>query len=47
MEGKASSVMCAYNAVDGVPACASEALLDRRAKENQSGFGRSALREVT
>ena len=28
-EGKARSVMCAYNAVDGVPACASEPLLDR------------------
>ncbi|HTV18832.1 MAG TPA: glycoside hydrolase family 3 C-terminal domain-containing protein [Polyangiaceae bacterium] len=29
IEGKARSVMCAYNAVDGVPACASEPLLDR------------------
>nr|AGU11413.1 Glycosyl hydrolase family 3 N terminal domain [uncultured organism] len=27
MEGDAQSVMCAYNAVDGVPACASKALL--------------------
>jgi len=27
-EGKADSVMCAYNAVDGVPACASKMLLD-------------------
>ncbi|KQV59583.1 glucan 1,4-alpha-glucosidase [Pelomonas sp. Root1217] len=26
-EGRAESVMCAYNAVDGVPACASELLL--------------------
>jgi beta-glucosidase len=26
-EGRAESVMCAYNAVDGVPACASEQLL--------------------
>nr|WP_315212477.1 glycoside hydrolase family 3 C-terminal domain-containing protein [uncultured Duganella sp.] len=26
-EGKALSVMCAYNAVDGVPACASDSLL--------------------
>ncbi|GJI90502.1 glycoside hydrolase family 3 C-terminal domain-containing protein [Duganella hordei] len=26
-EGKALSIMCAYNAVDGVPACASESLL--------------------
>jgi len=29
IEGKARSVMCAYNAVDGIPACASEPLLDR------------------
>jgi beta-glucosidase len=28
-EGRARSVMCAYNAVDGIPACASEPLLDR------------------
>jgi beta-glucosidase len=28
-EGRAESVMCAYNAVDGVPACASELLLKR------------------
>jgi len=27
MEGQAQSVMCAYNAVDGVPACASRSLL--------------------
>jgi beta-glucosidase len=38
MEGKARSVMCAYNAVDGVPACASEALLDRTLRKNW-GFG--------
>lgn len=30
VEGKAASVMCAYNRVDGVPACASPDLLDRR-----------------
>ena len=30
MEGKADSVMCAYNAVDGVPACASTDLLQKR-----------------
>lgn len=29
MEGKADSVMCAYNAVDGVPACASTDLLQK------------------
>jgi len=29
IEGKARSVMCAYNAVDHIPACASEPLLDR------------------
>src|SRR5207302_10001696 len=28
VEGKADSVMCAYSAVDGVPACASEKLFD-------------------
>ncbi|HEV2446401.1 MAG TPA: glycoside hydrolase family 3 N-terminal domain-containing protein, partial [Candidatus Sulfopaludibacter sp.] len=30
MEGKADSVMCAYNAVDGVPACANTDLLQKR-----------------
>jgi beta-glucosidase len=34
MEGKARSVMCAYNAVDGVPACASEALLDQYLRQS-------------
>ena len=29
-EGKADSIMCAYNAVDGVPACASPLLLDQK-----------------
>jgi len=29
MDGAAQSVMCAYNAVDGVPACASSSLLTR------------------
>jgi len=32
-EGRAESVMCAYNAVDGVPACASEPLLRQRLRE--------------
>jgi len=30
VEGKADSVMCAYNRVDGVPACASTDLLEKR-----------------
>ena len=30
VEGKADSIMCAYNAVDGAPACASEMLLQER-----------------
>jgi beta-glucosidase len=34
IEGKARSVMCAYNAVDGVPACASEPLLARFLRES-------------
>ncbi|HWC97039.1 MAG TPA: glycoside hydrolase family 3 C-terminal domain-containing protein [Candidatus Sulfopaludibacter sp.] len=34
MEGKADSVMCAYNAVDGVPACANTDLLQKRLKED-------------
>ncbi|HEX6773924.1 MAG TPA: glycoside hydrolase family 3 C-terminal domain-containing protein [Acidobacteriaceae bacterium] len=29
-EGKADSIMCAYNAVDGVPACASPLLLEQK-----------------
>jgi beta-glucosidase len=32
MEGKADSVMCAYNAVDGVPACANTDLLQKHLK---------------
>src|ERR1019366_2034787 len=32
VEGKADSVMCAYNRVDGVPACASTDLLQKRLK---------------
>jgi beta-glucosidase len=37
VEGKADSVMCAYNAVDGVPACANTDLLDKYLK-GQWGF---------
>jgi beta-glucosidase len=36
-EGKAGSVMCVYNAVDGVPGCASSDLLQKRLRE-QWGF---------
>ncbi|HEY7774311.1 MAG TPA: glycoside hydrolase family 3 C-terminal domain-containing protein [Marinagarivorans sp.] len=32
-EGAATSIMCAYNAVDGVPACASEDLLQNTLRE--------------
>ncbi len=34
VEGKADSVMCAYNAVDGVPACASTDLLVKHLRED-------------
>jgi len=33
-EGKVQSIMCAYNAVDGVPACASEDLMETRLRKN-------------
>jgi len=33
-EGKAESVMCAYNAVDGAPACASSMLLDQHLRKD-------------
>ena len=36
-EGKADSVMCVYNSVDGVPGCASTDLLQKRLRE-QWGF---------
>jgi beta-glucosidase len=38
MEGKAESVMCAYNAVDKLPACASTPLLEQRLRKDW-GFG--------
>jgi len=40
VEGKADSVMCAYNAVDGVPACASTQLLEKylRGQWNFQGY---------
>lgn len=40
MEGGARSMMCAYNAVDGAPACASEPLLNHYLREawNFDGF---------
>ena len=37
MEGKADSVMCVYNSVDGVPGCASTDLLQKRLRD-QWGF---------
>lgn len=37
MEGKADSIMCVYNSVDGVPGCASKDLLESRLRE-QWGF---------
>jgi beta-glucosidase len=37
IEGKADSVMCVYNRVDGVPGCASSDLLQKRLRE-QWGF---------
>jgi beta-glucosidase len=37
VEGKADSIMCVYNSVDGVPGCASTDLLEKRLRE-QWGF---------
>ena len=37
VEGKADSIMCVYNSVDGVPGCASTDLLQKRLRE-QWGF---------
>jgi beta-glucosidase len=34
IEGRAESVMCAYNAVDGIPACASEFLMQQRLRQD-------------
>jgi beta-glucosidase len=34
IDGKVASIMCAYNAVDGKPACASDMLLDRIARKS-------------
>lgn len=36
-EGNVQSIMCAYNAVDGIPACASEDLMETRLRQ-QWGF---------
>ncbi len=40
VEGKAASTMCAYNAIDGAPACASDMLLQKTLREQWkfSGF---------
>jgi beta-glucosidase len=37
VEGKADSIMCVYNSVNGVPGCANEDLLEKRLRE-QWGF---------
>jgi beta-glucosidase len=37
VDGKADSIMCSYNAVDGVPVCASKDLLQKRLRD-QWGF---------
>jgi beta-glucosidase len=34
VEGKAASIMCAYNAIDGAPVCASTALLETRLRDD-------------
>src|SRR3981189_2837495 len=49
VEGKADSVMCAYNRVDGVPACASTDLLQKRLRGdwNFQGFVVSDCGEIT
>ena len=36
VEGKADSVMCVYNSVDGVPGCASTDLLEKRLRQSLS-----------
>jgi beta-glucosidase len=40
MEGRADSIMCAYNAIDGVPACANQELLEAvlRKRWNFQGY---------
>lgn len=52
VEGHADSIMCAYNAVDGVPACASETLLQKilRDRWKFQGYVTSdcgAVRDIT
>jgi len=39
VEGGARSVMCAYNAIEGIPACANEALLQQRLREDWAFTG--------
>ncbi len=48
-EGKAASTMCAYNAIDGAPACASEMLLEKTLREQWkfAGFVTSDCWAVT
>jgi beta-glucosidase len=52
VEGHAESVMCAYNAVDGAPACASELLLQKTLRDDWGfrGYVTSdcgAIRDIT
>ena len=49
VEGKAASTMCAYNAIDGAPACASDMLLQKtlRGEWKFDGFVTSDCWAVT
>ncbi|PRP78613.1 beta-glucosidase [Planoprotostelium fungivorum] len=38
-EGRAASVMCSYNAIDGVPACANEGLLGKKLRQEWNFWG--------
>ena len=46
IEGKADSIMCVYNAVNGTPGCASADLLQKRLRERVGlpGLRRERLR---
>lgn len=39
VDGQAGSVMCSYNAVNGVPACANGDLLSKRLREDWGFWG--------
>ncbi|PRP84764.1 beta-glucosidase [Planoprotostelium fungivorum] len=38
-EGRAASVMCSFNAVDGIPACANEGLLGKKLRQEWNFWG--------